>query len=78
MMSHGLTAGISGSYETIEPGNPLSMQFNNSHDNQNAAMLMHKTQAGKVLDHEGGFPNVMASASKTLQVCFFYHFTYNV
>ncbi|KAI3688991.1 hypothetical protein L2E82_46938 [Cichorium intybus] len=45
----------------------LEIVFNNSHDNQNAAMLMHKTQAGKVLDHEGGFPNVMASASKTLQ-----------
>ncbi|CAI9299634.1 unnamed protein product [Lactuca saligna] len=66
MKSHGSNAGLSGSYESSEPGNPLSMQFSNSYDNQTAAMLMHKTPAGKALDHEGGFSNVMANASKTL------------
>ncbi|KAJ0813828.1 putative DNA helicase chromatin remodeling SNF2 family [Helianthus annuus] len=65
--SHGSNAGTSGSYESAEPGNPRSMQFSNSYDNQSASMLMHKGPTGKTLDHEGGLPNVMASASKTVQ-----------
>ncbi|KAD4981711.1 hypothetical protein E3N88_18382 [Mikania micrantha] len=66
--SHGPNAGTSGSYESGEPGNPRSMSFSNSYDNQSASMLMHKGPTGKALEHEGGFPNVMASASKTVQV----------
>lgn len=31
-------------------------------------MLMHKGPTVKALDHEGGFANVMGSASKTSQV----------
>ncbi|KAI3795254.1 hypothetical protein L1987_37903 [Smallanthus sonchifolius] len=65
--SHGSNAGTSGSFESAEPGNPRSMQFSNSFDNQSASMLMHKGPTGKALDHEGVFPNVMASASKTVQ-----------
>ncbi|XP_024989764.1 chromatin structure-remodeling complex protein SYD isoform X8 [Cynara cardunculus var. scolymus] len=65
--SHGSDAGFSGSYESAEPGNPLSMQFSNSYDNQSAAMLMHKGPAGKALEQEGRFPNVMANSSKTVQ-----------
>ncbi|KAI3744867.1 hypothetical protein L1987_57963 [Smallanthus sonchifolius] len=65
--SHGSNAGTSSSFESAEPGNPRSMQFSNSFDNQSASMLMHKGPTGKALDHEGGFPNVMASASKTVQ-----------
>ncbi|KAI7726311.1 hypothetical protein M8C21_012286, partial [Ambrosia artemisiifolia] len=65
--SHGSNAGTSGSYESAEPGNPRSMQFSNSYDNQSASMLMHKGPTGKALDHEGVLPNVMASASKTVQ-----------
>lgn len=65
--SHGSDAGFSGSYESAEPGNPISMQFNNSYDNQSAATLLHKGPAGKALEQEGRFPNVMANSSKTVQ-----------
>lgn len=72
MKSHGSNAGTSGSYESAEPGNPRSMQFNTSYDNQNASMMMHKGPTGKALDHEGGLINVMASSNKTVQVWLFY------
>ena len=73
--SHGSDAGFSGSYESAEPGNPISMQFSNSYDNQSASTLMHKGPAGKALEQEGRFPNAMANSSKTAQVRQFYHFT---
>lgn len=74
--SHGSIAGFPGSYESGEPVNPRSMQFSNLYDNKSAVTLMHKGPAGKVLDNEGGFPNVMAIANKSVQVLHFYHFTF--
>lgn len=66
--SHGSSAGLSGSYESTEPGSSRPMQFSSSYDNQNAANMMHKVPAGKALDHEGGFLNVIPNASKAVQV----------